>query len=125
MDYYSFYWAGGAFSANTTFSNIQSSGDSFQFSLGLIGTCNALAIAALDSTNNYTGSISQGNLSAGNYCIGINQTAGSDPNYAMTFDTPLSTSPEPSTFVVVAIGFALLWAVRRKRQSRTGERALL
>jgi hypothetical protein len=114
-DYYAFYWAGGAFSASTAFSNVLSSGDVFQFSLGLVGSCNTVASATLNGTDNYTGSISQGNLSAGNYCIGIDQTAGSDPNYALTFQTPLSTAPEPTAFVLVSGGFAVLLAVRRRR----------
>lgn len=116
-DYYSFYWAGGAFSAGTVISNILSAGDSFQFSLGLLGSCNTLANTTLDGTNNYTGSISQGNLSAGNYCIGIAQTAGLDPNYMITFDTPLSAAPEPAAFLLAGAGLAVLCAVRRVRLS--------
>jgi hypothetical protein len=117
-DYYAFYWAGGAFSANTAFSNVLSSGDSFQFSLGLIGSCNTLASATLDGTNSYTGTISEGTLSAGNYCLGIDQTAGSDPGYTMTFATPLSAAPEPAAFLLVGGGLAVLWSIRRQRRAR-------
>jgi len=124
MDYYSFYWAGGAFSASTDFSNILSSGDMFQFSLGLVGSCNTLASATLNGTNNYTGSISQGNLSPGTYCIGIDQTAGSDPNYVLTFQTPLSSAvPEPGTFVILWGGLAVIAAARRGAWYRRGGRS--
>ena len=118
-DYYAFYWAGGAFSAETTFPDVPSSslGDSFQFSLGVFGSCNTLASVTLDNSNGYTGTISQGNLSASNYCIGIDQTAGSDPGYVTTFVTPLSAAPEPAAFVLVAGGLAALCAVRRLRNS--------
>jgi hypothetical protein len=118
-DYYSFYWAGGEFSASTAFSNVMSSGDVFQFSLGTVGTCNTLASTTLNGANNYTGSISQGNLSAGSYCIGIDQTAGSDPTYALTFQTPLNSTPEPGTFVLLSGGLAGLAAARRADRRRT------
>ena len=85
-DYYSFYWSGGAFSASTTIANALST-DTLVFSAGTVGTCNGIGSATLNSGDSFTGTISQGNLAAGNYCIGLDDVSGGDPNFAITFAT--------------------------------------
>jgi hypothetical protein len=114
-DYYSFYWGGGAFSASTTITNALST-DSLVFSAGAVGTCNSAGSTTLNSGNSFTGTVS-GSLAAGTYCIGLDDLSGGDPNFAITFAAPLAT-PEPSSFLLLSVGFGLIGALRRARRGR-------
>ena len=58
----------------------------------------------LNSSNGFDSTISVGNLAAGAYCVGIDANSANDPNFALSFNTPVSSSPEPSTFVLVSGG---------------------
>lgn len=111
-DYYSFYWAGGAFSASASLTNT-TAGDTFAFTAGTAGTCNTLSSQTLNSGDSYSGTISLPSLAAGNYCIGLDETAGTDPDFSVTFNAPL-TAPEPSGLILLATGLALICVVRRR-----------
>jgi hypothetical protein len=111
QDFYQFLWGGGAFSASTMITS--GSGDVFSFSAGTVGTCNSIGSTTLNSGNAYSGTISSGNLAQGTYCIGLTETSGSDPNFAINFSTPLST-PEPGSFVLLAAGLGMI-GIRRIR----------
>lgn len=113
-DYYSFYWAGGAFSASAAISGT-TTGDTFQFTAGVAGSCGTLASQPLTSGDSYSATISLPSLAAGNYCIGLDETAGTDPNFAITFATPVTT-PEPSEIILTAAGLAILGLARRRRR---------
>src|SRR5579875_3524536 len=113
QDYYSFYWGGGAFAASASITNAVA-GTSFQFSAGAGGSCNSIGSQTLNAGDGYSGTIGAGNLAAGQYCIGLTENGTTDPNYAITFDTPLST-PEPGTFLLFSAGAAALAAARGLR----------
>ena len=80
--------------------------------------------ATLNSGDGYSGTISVGNLPAGQYCIGLDATSGGDPNYAITFATTLAaTTPEPGSFVMLTIGLGVMAVIARKtRQLRERSR---
>lgn len=118
-DYYSFNWLGGAFNASTVVSGAASV-DSFIFSAGLTGSCNTLSSQTLNTGDNFSGTISLGNLAAGQYCIGLSEVSGTDPDFALTFNTPVNTAPEPSGFLLLSGGLGMIvlrYTKRGKRRS--------
>jgi hypothetical protein len=86
-DYYSFNWGGGPFSASTSITG--ATGGSFTFSEGVVGSCNSLATESLNSGDNYSGTIFLNSLAPGQYCIGVGSAGLTDPNFAITFNTPV------------------------------------
>jgi hypothetical protein len=72
----------------------------------------------LNSGNGYSDIISAGNLPAGQYCIGIDANSGSDPDFSLTFDTPVNGTPEPNTFLFLSGGLAVIACARRTRKAR-------
>jgi hypothetical protein len=110
-DYYTFYWGGGAFSATAAVTGA-SSGASYVFSAGVSGSCNSVGNETLNSGDGFSETISVGNLAPGQYCIGLDATSASDPNFSLTFSTPVSSTPEPGTFVLLSAGLAIA-AVRQ------------
>lgn len=117
-DYYTFYWGGGAFSATASVTGA-SSGASYVFSAGVSGSCNSVGNETLNSGDGFSDTISAGNLAAGQYCIGLDATSASDPNFSLTFSTPVSSAPEPGTFVLLFTGLAIV-AVRNRLASTRG-----
>jgi hypothetical protein len=113
-DYYTFYWGGGAFSATATVTGA-SSGASYVFSAGVSGSCNSVGNETLNSGDGFSDAISAGNLAAGSYCIGINANSANDPNFSLTFNTPVSAAPEPSAFVLLSAGLGMIGVLRAKR----------
>lgn len=109
-DYYSFYWNGGMFAATASVTNAVA-GTSFVFSGGTVGSCN-LTSQTLNAGDNFSGTISSDNLAPGLYCIGLTEDGVADPDYSITFDTPLTT-PEPGTFVLFSCGVAAIAIARR------------
>lgn len=113
QDYYDFQWLSGAFSVTASVADA-SSGASYLFSVGVAGTCTSGGTATLDSSDSFTSTISIANLAAGEYCIGIETDSSIDPAFALTFNTPVTGSstpsavPEPSGFVLAAIGSLLI-----------------
>ena len=118
QDYYDFQWLAGAFSVTATVPD-GASGASYQFSVGVAGTCTSGGTATLDSSDSFTGTIAISNLAAGQYCIGINTTSMVDPSFALIFNTPVSgistqsSAPEPSGFALLSIG-SLMIGLRRR-----------
>jgi len=117
VDYYVFNWGGGAFSATATVSDT-SSGDSFLFSGGFVGTCDA-ASQTLNSGDGFTGTISVANLAPGQYCIGLADISAPDPNFTLKFNTPIGAAPEPSEVVLLCAGLAMI-AIRGAKRLRQG-----
>jgi hypothetical protein len=89
-EYYELSWPGGPFSATAAITSTPNSGASYLFSLGVAGSCNSLGSATLNANDSYIGTITSSNLSAGNYCIGIDANDSSDPTFAITFSTPVT-----------------------------------
>jgi len=120
-DYYLFNWGGGAFSASASITGA-SAGASYLFSGGLPGSCNSLG-QALNSGDSFTATISDPSLAPGQYCIGVDANSASDPNFTLTFNTPVGAiaTPEPSGFapLLVALGIVVvrLHARRDRRHS--------
>ena len=114
QDYYGFYWQGGAFNASETVTGAALDAG-YLFSLGTPANCRGLDSQNLNVGDNFTSTISIANLSAGTYCIGIEADNAADPNYAITFNTPVNTTPEPCTCVLLTSGLGLIALLRRRR----------
>jgi hypothetical protein len=118
QDYYSFSWAGGAFSASASITGANTSA-SYLFSEGVSGSCNGGGSATLDNTDNFTGMISIANLAPGSYCIGLNADSPNDPAYTLTFDTPLAAqTPEPGSLLLMFVGFGAMGGAMRLKRPR-------
>jgi len=120
QDYYSFFWPGGAFSATASLTNVTGSTSSYLFSQGVAGTCDSGGSVTLNTADSFTGTITNPNLLGGQYCIGLFANNPLDPNFTLTFNTPVSDpAPEPAGFVLMAAGLGTIAALRlRKRAAR-------
>lgn len=119
-DYYSFLWAGGAFSATASITGANT-GASYLFSEGVAG-CSDGGTATLNSGDGFTGTIAIADLAPGQYCIGLDANNSNDPTFALTFNTPVEgTTPEPSTFLLLPVGFVTIGMLLRfTKRSRDG-----
>jgi hypothetical protein len=113
QDYYSFFWPGGAFSATTTITGANSSA-SYAFSEGTIGNCSDGSSVTLNNGDSFGGTIAFANLAAGQYCIGLDANSPNDPSFALTFSSPVDSSPEPGTMVLLGAGLACLGGLRAR-----------
>ena len=110
-DYYSFNWAGGAFSASAAIAGANT-GASYLFSEGVTGGCNSGGSATLNSADSFTGTVAIANLAPGQYCIGLDANNLNDPAFALTFNTPVAGVPEPSGFVLLWVGLGMIGVLR-------------
>ena len=130
QDYYSFLWAGGAFDVTASVTNGSPGGASYVLTYGVGGTggtCSNLGNASLTNTGNgsFTGMVGNNtDLAAGQYCIGINASI-ADPNFTITFNTPVEgtatsvpAAPEPSTIALLFAGTGIIRLLRRSRAAR-------
>jgi hypothetical protein len=117
-DYYSFLWAGGAFSATASITGANT-GASYLFSEGVAGTCSGGGTATLNGSDSFSSTIATANLAAGQYCIGIDANNSNDPAFALTFNTPVEgvATPEPSTVVLLSAGLGMI-VLRLTKRSR-------
>jgi hypothetical protein len=116
QEYYTFHWAGGAFSATASITGSTNSGASYLFSDGVAGTCSSLASATLNGGDSFSATISTPNLAPGAYCIGMDANNSNDPTFAITFNTPVEGVPEPATIGMTLLGLtAYCLAPRRRR----------
>lgn len=118
-DYYQFYWGGGAFSATASITGASSTA-SYLFSDGpSYGiSCSVGPSLTLNSGDSFTGTLASANLAPGQYCIGIDANSANDPNFSLTFNTPVSGAPEPSGFILLSAGLGMIGVLRRARRSR-------
>jgi hypothetical protein len=108
MDYYSFYWPGGAFSASASITGAPNSGASYVFSDGVAGSCNSLASTTLNNSDGFSGTVATQNLAPGQYCIGLNANDPNDPLFSIAFNTAVEGVPEPATFALLLSGLMLI-----------------
>ena len=115
-DYYLFYWGGGAFSATASITGASSTA-SYLFTDGLAGSsCSGGGSQTLNSGDSFTGTLGSANLAPGQYCIGIDANSANDPNFSLTFNTPVSgVVPEPSGFLLLSAGLGMIGVLRAKR----------
>jgi len=117
QDYYSFTWAGGTFSATASVTGPPNGSASYLFSEGVVGTCGSGGSATLNTGDSFTGTITIPNLAAGQYCIGLDANSSNDPNFTLTFNTPVQGVPEPATFTFFLSGLAVIGVVFRRRRA--------
>jgi hypothetical protein len=116
QDYYWFYWGGGVFAATASVTGA-SSGASYLFTYGVAGSsCSGGGSQTLNSGDSFTSTFASANLAPGQYCIGIDANSANDPNFSLTFDTPVNGVPEPSGFVLLSAGLGMI-VLRRARRS--------
>jgi hypothetical protein len=121
-DYYKFYWAGGAFNATAEITGTPNAGASYSFSEGVASTCSSGGTGTLNSSDSFTSTIAIASLAPGTYCIGIDANNSNDPAFALVFNTPVegTATPEPSTFVLLAVGLGMISVFRLTKRSRQG-----
>jgi hypothetical protein len=116
-DYYWFYWGGGTFAATASISGA-SGGASYLFSAGTAGSCNTVGSQTLNNGDGFSATIYDANLPAGQYCIGLDANSAIDPSFSLTFNTPVNATPEPSAFLLLLGGLAVIAvAGRANRQA--------
>jgi hypothetical protein len=118
-DYYAFDWAGGAFNATGSITGPTNPGASYLFSVGTTGNCSGNGSATLTSSDSFSSTIAIGNLASGQYCIGLVANNPNDPAFTLTFNTPVqgTTTPEPSSSMLLAIGLGVIGVFRIERRS--------
>jgi hypothetical protein len=117
-DYYSFYWGGGAFSATASVTGA-SNGGSYIFSAGVASVCSSIGSQTLNSGDGFSNIISNADLPPGEYCIGLNANSANDPNFSLTFSSPVGNTPEPSTFMLLLGGLVVMASASRAATRRT------
>lgn len=116
QEYYGFYWAGGAFSATASITGASGTA-SYLFSEGLAsGFCGGGASSTLNSVDSFTSTIGSADLAPGQYCIGIDANSPNDPNFSITFNTPVSAVPEPSGLILLSAGLGMIRVLRRAKR---------
>ena len=116
-DYYSFYWGGGAFSVTASVTGA-ASGGSYIFSAGAASACNSIGSQTLNSGDGFSNTISDAEMPAGEYCIGLDANSANDPNFSLTFSGPVGETPEPGTFMLLLGGFVTM-AIASRAARRT------
>jgi hypothetical protein len=115
--YWLFDWAGGPFSASASINDPPSAGASYLFSqedYNGAGCGSGGPNTTLNSGDDFVGAVSIANLPAGEYCVGFDANNVNDPNFAITFNTPVGAVPEPSEFVLLSLGLATIGVLRRR-----------
>lgn len=116
-DYYTFNWGGGDFEATAGILNAPSAA-TFQYVLtgpqGQVLKSDTISGPGFLDTLFYAG------LSAGRYVIGLSVVGGNDPDYTVTFNTPVSGVPEPGAWAMMLIGLGAMGAVMRRPRGRAG-----
>ena len=115
---YAFNWDGGLFDTVATIDpGAILPGQSFSFELlSLSGT--VLKTGDLLTSVNGSSEL-ESVLASGSYLVGLFTSAGADPDFKITFETPIVTAaaPEPSLWLMMISGVALLGGFLRRRRA--------
>lgn len=113
-DFYDFRWSGGLFQTVGSIANANPLAD-FHFQLFDAYTGVKLDDLLLYNGNNFSDTIST-ILPAGGYEIGMYTNSPFDPQFTISFNTPVAGIPEPNVWALMLVGFGGLGAAARARR---------
>jgi len=121
-DFYGFNWSGGIFQTQASVTDA-SGPDSLEFELLNPYTHDVIPgdETLLNSGDGFTGLLSIADLPAGAYEIGLQDLTGPDPNFTLTFNTPIGSVPEPATWAMMLAGLFGVGAALRSARRRTAQ----
>lgn len=109
--FYNFNWGGGIFQS---VGNVSGAALTDTFAYELFDSSHAkLASLWLNSDNSFNQLMSI-NLAAGHYTIGLAANAPIDPSFMLKFLTPIGGVPEPSTWLMMILGFGAIGVSLRR-----------
>ena len=111
-DFYGFDWRGGLFQTTAAVTGADPRA-TFDYEL-LDSSHNVIDDLTLDAANGFSDLMSL-DLNRGQYIIGLATTSAYDPQYTLTFNTPLGV-PEPSSWAMMLLGAGALGASIRKHR---------
>lgn len=114
-DFYLLYWQGGAFQASIDVTGA-SPGATYEFQL-LDRFGSVIETMTLDQSNGFAATLNA-TLLQGLFEIGLVSTSVFDPQFTITFDTPVRGVPEPSILALLLIALAPMAAATRRRSPR-------
>ena len=124
--FYDFIWGGGLFQTQGAIVGANAQAD-FHFQLYPVtgspvveGVTPTLADILLNYANGYKGTITDVNLPAGNYEIGMFTNSPFDPQFSITFNTPVGIAavPEPTTWAMLLLGVCMIGGAIRARHGK-------
>ncbi|HEY2707218.1 MAG TPA: PEPxxWA-CTERM sorting domain-containing protein [Caulobacteraceae bacterium] len=119
-EFYGFNWKGGIFQVQA---NVPEADVNDVLALELFDPYTRLVIpgdsVALNSADGFTNLLTVANLPAGSYDVALVDAAGTDPNFTLTFDTPIGSVPEPATWALMMAGVGAIGSfLRGSRKAR-------
>ncbi len=116
--YYSFLWGGGDFSTIASITGANPQAD-FHYQLLDAVTHDLLLDLGLDASNGFSRLMRVNGLSKGLYELGLYTDSPYDPQFTITFNSPvLSAAPEPAVWLMMLLGFGLCGVTLRRRARR-------
>ena len=117
-EYYEFLWGGGPLSISASVTGSPASA-TYLLSGGGSNSCAGLGSQSLDSSNNFSGTLSLPSLAPGQYCVGLTASDLTDPDYSLKFSSAVVGTPEPGSLGLVLSAVAFIGTGRlAQRRSR-------
>jgi hypothetical protein len=92
QEYYGFFWTGGAFSTTAAITGASPAASYLFTERPASSFCSGGPSQSPDSIDSFTSTISISNLAPGKYGIGIDANDPNDPDYSLTFNTPVTVT---------------------------------